>query len=64
MILRWSHVSRSLDNPDERAFCEAAGALGVDPYGISEADATFIEQAAELFSGEALLKFLAGVDRA
>ena len=62
VALRWSHLSRSLDNPDERVFCEAAGALGVDPYGISEADATFIEQAAELFSGEALLEFLAGVD--
>lgn len=64
VIRRWSHVSRSLGNPDERAFCEAAGALGSDPYAISEADATFIEQAAELFSGEALLRFLAGVDSA
>lgn len=59
--LRWSRLSRSLDDPDERAFCEAAGALGVDPYGVSEADAAFIDQAAELFAGEALLKFLAGV---
>ena len=61
VALRWSRVSRSLDNPDERAFCEAAGALGTDPYGISEGDALFIEQAADLFSGEALLEFLAGV---
>ena len=60
VALRWSRVSRSLDNPDERAFCEAAGALGIDPYAVSETDALFIEQAAELFSGEALLEFLAG----
>ena len=63
-VLRWSRVSRSLDDPDERAFCEAAGALGADPYGVSEADATFIEQASELFSGEALLEFLAGAGAA
>ena len=61
VALRWSRVSRSLGDPDERAFCEAAGALGVDPYGVSEADAEFIEQASALFSGEALLEFLAGV---
>lgn len=60
-VLRWSRLSRSLDDPDERAFCEAAGALGVDPYVVSEADAAFIEHAAELFSREALLKFLAGL---
>lgn len=61
VTLRWSRVSRSLSDPDERAFCEAAGALGVDPYGVSEEDALFIEEAAGLFSGEALLEFLAGV---
>ena len=59
--LRWSRLSRSLDNAEERAFCEAAGALGIDPYGVSDADAAFIERAAELFSGESLLEFLAGV---
>ena len=61
VALRWSRVSRSLGDPDERLFCEAAGALGVDPYGVSETDALFIEQAADLFSGEALIEFLAGV---
>ena len=64
VTLRWSRVSRSLSDPDERAFCEAAGALGVDPYGVSEEDALFIEEAAGLFSGEALLEFLAGVGSA
>ena len=61
VVRRWSRVSRSLGNPDERAFCEAAGALGVDPYGVSEKDARFIEETAGLFSGEALLEFLAGI---
>ena len=64
VALRWSRVSRSLGNPDERAFCEAAGALGVDPYAVSGMDARFIEQAADLFSGEPLLEFLAGVGNA
>ena len=61
VTLRWSRVSRSLGNPDERAFCEAAGALGVDPYAVSGTDARFIEEAADLFSEETLLEFLAGV---
>ena len=61
VALRWSRVSQSLGEPDERAFCEAAGALGVDPYGVSESDAKFIEEAGRLFSGEALLEFLAGI---
>lgn len=62
--LRWSRVSASLADPDERAFCEAAGALDADPYATSEVDARFIEQAAGLFSGEALIEFLAGVGNA
>ena len=57
----WSHVSASRKDPDERAFCEAAGALGVDPYLISDADAQFIEDAGNLFSGEPLIEFLAGI---
>ncbi|MCY3732744.1 MAG: ImmA/IrrE family metallo-endopeptidase [Chloroflexi bacterium] len=61
VALRWSRVSRSLNDLEERAFCEAAGALGIDPYGVSESDAKFIEKAADLFSGEALLEFLAGI---
>lgn len=64
VVLRWTRVSRSRADPEESAFCEAAGALAVDPYAIPKADAAFIEQAAELFSGEALLEFLAGVGKA
>lgn len=62
--LRWSRVSASLADPDERAFCEAAGALDADPYAVSDVDERFIEQAAGLFSGEALIEFLAGVGNA
>ncbi len=61
VALRWSRVSRSRSDPEERAFCEAAGALGADPYEVSEEDAEFIEHAGELFAGEALIEFLAGV---
>jgi len=57
----WSRVSQSRDDRDERVFCEAASALGADPYAISDADASIIEQASELFSEEALPEFLAGI---
>lgn len=60
--LAWSRVSESRNDPDEYAFCEAAGALGADPYAISDPDADFIQQAGGLFSGEALIEFLAGVE--
>ena len=59
--VRWCRVSSSRRDPDERAFCEAAGALGVDPYLISDADAQFIEDAGDLFSDEPLVELLAGV---
>ena len=62
--LRWSRVKESRANPDEAAFCETAGALGLDPYEISDEDATRIDEAAELFEGEALTELLAGARRA
>ena len=55
----WARVKQSMKDPEEVEFCEAAGALGVDPYSIEEADASFIEEAGKLFSGEELLEFLA-----
>lgn len=58
--LRWSRVRESRSDPDEAVFCETAGALGLDPYQISDLDASRIDQAAELFEGEALTEFLAG----
>ena len=40
--LRWQRVQASREDAEESAFCEAAGALGLDPYSISAADAEFI----------------------
>ena len=57
----WTRVQESISDDEERAFCEAAGALGVDPYTISNADADFIEKAGSLFRDEALVEFLAGI---
>ena len=61
VALCWSRVVESRNDADEQAFCEAAGALGLDPYAISDADARFVEQAGTLFSREPLIEFLAGV---
>ena len=58
--LQWSLVSASRNHPEERAFCEAAGALGVDPYRIDDADAAFIESAGQLLEDDALIDYLAG----
>lgn len=58
---KWSHIACSRDNPDEQTFCEAAGALGADPYMISDSDVNLIELAVGQFSGEVLIEFLAGV---
>ena len=63
VALCWSRVSESRADPHERSFCEAAGALGADPYSISDADASFVDAAGELFVGEALTEFLAGVGK-
>ena len=62
----WRRLLSSRDDPEEASFCEAAGALHLDPYSISDADADFVMRAAKEFSGEALLEFLSavrGVDR-
>ena len=61
--LAWTRVFGSIQDPEEQAFCEAAGALGVDPYSIDESNATFIEKAGQVFNGDALLDFLSGVRR-
>ena len=57
---RWARVKASREDPDEAAFCEAAGALRLDPYQIKESAALSIEQAVGLFEGESLIEFLAG----
>ena len=63
VALAWARVAASRTDAAEAAFCEAAGALGVDPYTISDEDARFIEGAGELFTGEALIEFLAAWHR-
>ena len=59
--LRWKRVSESRQDPEEASFCEAAGALGLDPYAIDDVDAGFIVQAGGVLTGTALTEFLAGV---
>ena len=60
--LRWKRVAESRRDPDENAFCEAAGALGLDPYAIAGEDADFIMRAGGVLSGAPLTEFLAGVN--
>ena len=60
VVLAWRRVRTSRSDPAEAAFCEAAGALNIDPYSIADRDASFIELAGSLFSGESLLEFLGG----
>ena len=57
---RWDAIAECLENPDELAFCEAAGALGVDPYLCTDEEANLVEMSAKPFADEALPEFLAG----
>ncbi len=59
--LRWARVKASRADADEAAFCESAGALGLDPYSIPDQGAVTIDKAAARFEGEPLTEFLAGV---
>ena len=59
--IQWSRVKESRQDPDEAEFCEAAGALGLDPYNVGEDDARFIELAGTWFTGVALIEFVAGL---
>lgn len=56
---RWEAITASYEDDDERAFCEAAGALGVDPYACGDTEARLIGDAAARFDGDALAEFLA-----
>ena len=60
---QWRLVQASREDPEEAAVCEAAGALGLDAYDMSDADAAFIEDSGALFDGEALAEFLSGLRR-
>lgn len=59
--LRWERVLSSRADKDVAGFCEAAGALGVDPYQVNEKIAAEIAKAGETFDGEPLIEFLAGL---
>lgn len=59
--LRWKRVLASREDAEESAFCEAAGALGLDPYHIADTDAEFIVDAGALFSGDPLAELLSGL---
>ena len=59
--LLWSRIAESRNNSNEQLFCEAAGALGTDPYTIQESDANLIELSTEHFSNEVLIEFLGGI---
>jgi hypothetical protein len=62
--LRWARVQASRQDADEATFCEAAGALGLDPYQVDDAAADMIGRAAGVFEGEPLTEFLAGARKA
>ena len=57
---RWDAIVECQEDPDELAFCEAAGALGVDPYLCTDEEANLVEMSAKPFADEALPEFLAG----
>ena len=59
--MRWERVMASRLDAEESAFCEAAGALGLDPYRIDDTDAAFIADAGALFSGDPLAELLSGL---
>lgn len=56
---RWDDINRSMADDDERAFCEGAGALGVEPYTCTDAEAHAIEISAKVLNGDAYNEFLA-----
>ena len=58
---RWKRVQASRADPAEAAFCEAAGALRLDPYALDDRVAELIQEVSALFEEEALLEFLSGV---
>ena len=59
---RWEAIAESGENSDELAFCEAAGALGIDPYLCTDEEASLVELSAEPFAEDALPEFLAGCE--
>ena len=62
--LRWKRVLASRQDAEESAFCEAAGALGLDPYHITDTDAELIVNVGALFTGDPLAELLSGFSTA
>ena len=60
--IRWRRVEESIA-AGEGIFCEAAGALGIDPYRIDERSAEFIEACEGLFERDTLVDFVSGAAR-
>jgi len=58
---RWALVMGSRKDPQEASYCEAAGALGADPYQILDSEHSLIEEASNRFEGEVLIEYLAGL---
>ena len=57
---RWENICESQENAEEIAFCEAAGALGIDPYTCPDEEAELVEMSSEPLAEDALPEFLAG----
>ena len=57
---RWDNICESQENSEELAFCEAAGALGIDPYTCTDEEAALVEMSSEPLADDALPEFLAG----
>ncbi len=58
---RWTKITATLNDSQEKEFCKAAGAFGVDPYTCDDDTAAIIDAAASTFEGDDLEEFLAGV---
>lgn len=56
---RWDDIIASINDDDELAFCEGAGALGVEPYTCTDAEAHAIDVVATRLDGDAYTEFLA-----
>ena len=57
---RWENICESQENSEELAFCEAAGALGIDPYTCTDEEAELVEMSSGTLADDALPEFLAG----
>ncbi len=54
LVAEWDTIRRSQADPEERSFCRAAAALGLDPYDVGADDARALESYAERLPDQAL----------